>query len=95
MDILERIRDLEEQIAGQQVNQGYIEMLIMMIMMMMVCQETIRAQQLQISGLGSGLAKDGGYESQSASGGSAASSTSAGHLANLSLNINIAGEDGN
>ena len=63
--------------------------------MMLVCQETIRAQQLQISGLGSGLAKDGGYESQSASGGSAASSTSAGHLANLSLNINIAGEDGN
>ena len=92
MDILERIRDLEEQIAGQQVIQGYEEMLIMM---MMVCQETIRAQQLQISGLGSGLAKDGGYESQSASGGSAASSTSAGHLANLSLNINIAGEDGN
>ena len=95
MDILERIRDLEEQIAGQQVIQGYEEMLIMMLVMMMVCQETIRAQQLQISGLGSGLAKDGGYESQSASGGSAASSTSAGHLANLSLNINIAGEDGN
>ena len=63
--------------------------------MMMVCQETIRAQQLQISGLGSGLAKDGGYESQSASAGSVASSTSAGQLANLSLNINIAGEDGN
>ena len=92
VDILERIRDLEEQIAGQQVIQGYVEMLIVM---MMVCQETIRAQQLQISGLGSGLAKDGGYESQSASGGSAASSTSAGHLANLCLNINIAGEDGN
>ena len=42
-------------------------MLIMMLIMMMVCQETIRAQQLQISGIGSGLAKDGGYESQSAS----------------------------
>ena len=68
--------------------------MLIMIMMMMVCQETIRAQQLQISGIGSGLAKDGGYESQSASA-SAASSTSAGHLANLSLNINIAGEDGN
>ena len=93
VDILERIRDLEGQIAAQQVSLTFNWLIVSIIDdIMYFWQDTIRSQQLQISEFGS--VKDIGYESQS----SATSSSAAGsaNMANLSLNININGDmDGN
>ena len=93
-DILERIRDLEAQIAAQQVQpSSRMLRLPSKNLFQHNFQETIHYQQQQISEFGG--VKDGGYESQSTSSSSASGLQTPGgatNMANLSLSLSINGD---